>query len=271
MQHSINLILFCCAAYFLTSCSPYTWVAQTVYYPPGSNETTAEYILKIEVHGEHGYAYSEKTSKNIYLSIWKNKVELLKREYKCVAASLEWHVLWKDLDRLHVVFFDFGDTITSYEAKKMSIMPKKILGLDFTYYKKSKVFTEAKAPSYIIDKLNREKGRDEKRRIITLSFMVNDKEKDINSVLNAIKIIAKNYNLSKKDVSGWREKMAEYYFEEDFYLTADYYDPAYYPNYDEHITIILEDYGKRELSNSIREDLKKYLKYDFKEIETGNN
>jgi len=136
--------LFLCSviSVLFSGCSGHTIVSKTHFYPSDKDYETADFLMQIEVHGEKRQAYTDSNQKKVIVAIWKGQNKLLNREYVCTAASLEWDVVWKELDDLKVVFFDFQEGISIYDEKAVELPAKQIFSLRFTYNNQVKGFTE---------------------------------------------------------------------------------------------------------------------------------
>jgi hypothetical protein len=98
--------------------------------------------MQIEVHGVKRKAYTANTKKTIILTIWKGQNKLLDREYVCTAASLEWDVVWKELDDVKVIFFDFPEGVSIYDENALEMPANQTFSLRFTYDNQIKKFKE---------------------------------------------------------------------------------------------------------------------------------
>lgn len=136
------LLLCSLTSVLLSGCSGHTIVSKTHYYPSDKDYETADFLMQIEVHGEKREAYSASTKKRAMITLWKGKNKLLSREYVCTAASLEWDVVWKELNDLKIVFFDFPEGNSIYDEKAVELPAKQIFSLRFTYDNQIKGFTE---------------------------------------------------------------------------------------------------------------------------------
>lgn len=126
----------------LLGCSMRPVVSKTNWYPQDKDYESADYLLHIEVYGEKREAYSTTTKKKIAITIWERKTKVFVRNYVCTAASLDWDVVWDQLDDLNIVFFDFSEGISIYDEKSEELPAKQIFSLRFTYNKQTKGFTE---------------------------------------------------------------------------------------------------------------------------------
>jgi hypothetical protein len=152
----ITLIFICSIIVLLShGCSGNTIVSKTHYYPSDKNFETAEYRLAIDVHGKDGKSYTAETEKKIIVTIWRKDKELLKREYKCLAASLEWAVTWNELDDLNILFFDFPEGASIYDKNASEFPAKNILSLRFTFDAEKKKFVEYPVSQDVVKKIKR--------------------------------------------------------------------------------------------------------------------
>lgn len=139
----VTMLLLCSLiGVLLVGCSGHTIVSKTHYYPSGKDGETADFLMQIEVHAAKKSAYSAITKKRTIITIWKGQNKLLSREYVCTAASLEWDVVWKELNDLKIVFFDFPEGISIYDEKALELPAKQIFSLRFTYDNHLKSFSE---------------------------------------------------------------------------------------------------------------------------------
>jgi hypothetical protein len=146
----IRLLMCCVISAFLSGCYMHPVVSKTHWYPSDKDYESAEYLLYIEVHGEKREAYTATTKKRATITIWKGKSKLLVRDYVCTAASLEWDVVWNQLDDLNIVFFDFPEGISIYDEKAVELPAKQIFSLRFTYDSQAECFTEYPIPQKIL-------------------------------------------------------------------------------------------------------------------------
>src|SRR5881296_805055 len=78
-----------------------------------------QHRLFVSSHGASGHAYVDKTTKRVYLWITKagSDKAVFQRKRKFTAADLDWRTHWQGTNDVTVMFFDFGDKVSMYDAK----------------------------------------------------------------------------------------------------------------------------------------------------------
>jgi len=128
----------------------YTQVGGTRHFPPGSDHNTAQYHLVIAVRGARGRAYVDRTTKTVYVTIWKRETKMLERLYEVTAASLEWAVTWDEADDVGVLFFEFPEGISIHSEEALRAPAREVFALRFTRDAQSDRFVEYLVPSDVV-------------------------------------------------------------------------------------------------------------------------
>ena len=112
----------------------------------GKSSPDGQHSLAISCHGASAHAYVDKTKKRVYLWIMQQgrQEAIFQRQYKFVAADLAWRTRWQDTDDVSVVFFDFGDKISRYDAKKTRAPSNHVATLQFHRDSATGLFSETK-------------------------------------------------------------------------------------------------------------------------------
>ncbi len=139
---NMRLIICSIISVLLTGCYMQPVVSKTHWYPLDRDYESADYLLYVEVSGERGKAYTATNTKNVIITIFKDNNKYLVRDYVCKAASLEWEVVWNELDDLNILFFDFPEGISIYDEKVVELPAKQIFSLRFTFDKQNDRFSE---------------------------------------------------------------------------------------------------------------------------------
>ncbi|MCP4523036.1 MAG: hypothetical protein GY828_02345 [Candidatus Gracilibacteria bacterium] len=246
----------------------HTNIGGIVYFPEGATRDTSECYLVISIDGEARHAYTDRTIKKVSLSIKEGKDKiLLSRQYQLSGSDLSWDVTWKDKKYIKIVFYDYGDGISSYQKNSLSVPPRQMFILNFNYDKKKNSFNESNISQNILNKLIKSKEKDESRHIFTMYMKTNNKEKDISIILKALEESSDYFDLKKQKVSpGYIGRLAHFY-EKDFRVTLQYYDPLAYHDHGDIIEINIEGYGRQKLSDDIRYFLKQKIPFKMKEKE----
>lgn len=223
------------------ACQPYTWVGGTVFYPPGTDHTNAQYHLCIEVYGERGRAFADRTSKTVHVVIQDGKTTVLEREYRVIAASLRWSVNWGSVGDLRITFFEHGDFIPGGRPSgEPAKVPRLVFSVAFTHDESHGSFVEAVAPAEVLEQDTQELLRENKRHIIEIYF--EDTMENQARILRAAEVVAANHSLRNHEVSaGPVGRLAEW-SGSDFSVEVQRYDSSHL------VAVGLEDYGKPALS-----------------------
>ena len=99
-----------------------------------------------DVHGASGHAYVDKTKKRVYVWIRQrgNEKAVFQRDYTLVASDLGWSTLWQSSTNVVVVFFDFGDKKSGYDAKNSGAHSNHVATLKFHRDSATGQFSETK-------------------------------------------------------------------------------------------------------------------------------
>jgi hypothetical protein len=100
------------------------------------------------IHGAYGRSYIDKNKKLVDVCIkCGNQPEpsiLLLQRFKFVASDLEVYVQWLSPDEVSIEFHDYGDGVSSYDARKTGASSNHLRTLIFCSDKKSGKFLEKK-------------------------------------------------------------------------------------------------------------------------------
>lgn len=112
----------------------------------GKESPDGQHSLAINSHGASGHAYVDKTKKRVYVLIRQqgNEKAVFQRDYTLVASDLGWSTLWQSPTNVVVVFFDFGDKMSSYDAKNSGARSNHVATLKFHRDSATGQFSEAK-------------------------------------------------------------------------------------------------------------------------------
>jgi hypothetical protein len=195
----------------LVTCQSSTEVGGYTCYPDGAEQGDAEFCLWISTEGGKGKAYVDRSQKTIRLSILNaQKKVVMKREYTVEAGDLGWVSTWQELSDLKVVFYEYGDPLTSSEtASEFAKLPRQVFSLAFTYNPTATAFVEALAPNAVIEQSSQYDELENTRHIVEISFL--DSEENETRVLGILKRLAASHGLqSEEPESGTIGRLAEY-------------------------------------------------------------
>src|SRR5260370_37780913 len=96
------------------------------------------------IHGAYARSYIDKTKKLVDVCIKRgnqpNPQILLLERYKFVASDLEAYAQWLSPDEVSLEFHDYGDGVTSYDARKTDASSNHIRTMFFQRNKQSGKF-----------------------------------------------------------------------------------------------------------------------------------
>jgi hypothetical protein len=102
--------------------------------------------LCVTGHGAYGHAYIDNTKKLLDIWIWRNSGEqqttLFEHRYKFVASDMCEDTVWTSPQAVVVFVFDYGDGVSSYDARKASSPSNHIATLYFELDKQTDKFVE---------------------------------------------------------------------------------------------------------------------------------
>lgn len=87
-------------------CSARTRISDRTYFPPGSDEKSAEYIVDVISDGALGKAYTEFSQKEVTVNVADNRKIEFSKKYNMTAGYLDWKVIWPEKGDVRIVFFD---------------------------------------------------------------------------------------------------------------------------------------------------------------------
>jgi hypothetical protein len=100
------------------------------------------------IHGAYGRSYIDKTKKLVDVCIKRgNQPEpriLVLERYKFVASDLEGHAQWISPDEVSLEFYDYGDGVSGYDARKSGASSNHIRTLVFHRIKEADKFVQKK-------------------------------------------------------------------------------------------------------------------------------
>jgi hypothetical protein len=118
MSKSIHLILLLAAVVILSGCFMHTVIGDGM----GKASPDGRLTLAVSSHGASRKAYVDTTKKRVYVWVMTNVKEkpetLFRGEYAFTGADLTWSTRWHSPQDVSVEFYDFGDRISEYDAKK---------------------------------------------------------------------------------------------------------------------------------------------------------
>jgi hypothetical protein len=131
MHKIFNLILTVAAAVILSSCFTHTVIGDGL----GTSSPDERFTLAVSVHGASRKAYVDTTKKRVYVWVMTNHIQkpetLFSGEYTFTGADLEWSTRWQSLKEVTVEFYDFGDRVSVYDAKKSGIPTNHVATLTY--------------------------------------------------------------------------------------------------------------------------------------------
>lgn len=237
----------------LSGCFMYPYTGGWAYFPEGSDENTAQYLLSIKINGAYRHAYNDLTQKDIYVSLKKKDGPiLLQREYSLHGAGLHWDVSWSHLDNLKIVFYDEQGLIRLTDKSELNHLPRQIFTLNYTFDSISGKFTDAYAPDHVISKIRSRLERAQKTHVASLYLRM--KSDDDAHILDTLRKTAVDFNLTEKPVPNCMNCFA-YFVDEDFELKALRIHGSEKGN----LVIEIVDWDKKEQSKNIAASLKQSL------------
>jgi len=93
------------------------------------------YVIATRGYGASGKPYVEKTKKRF--SVWigpnggSSSARPFKKTYVFAAGSLDWNVNWRGSEEVAVELFDYGDGVSSIDARKAGIPSNHVAALLF--------------------------------------------------------------------------------------------------------------------------------------------
>lgn len=104
--------------------------------------------LAITSHGAYRKAYIDKTKKDLWIwigrGVGQSETELLQKRYTVVGSDICWITQWISSTEVTVAVFDYGDGVSSYDAKKSGAKPQHITTLMFRLNNQTGKFEEKK-------------------------------------------------------------------------------------------------------------------------------
>ncbi len=86
----------------------------------GTASPDGQLRLSVTSHGAYRHAYIDKTTKEIWISVWRaaNQTQppLFQHSYRLVGSDVSWGTRWLSSSNVMVQFFDYGDGVSSYDA-----------------------------------------------------------------------------------------------------------------------------------------------------------
>jgi len=236
----------------LTGCFMYPYTGGWAYFPDGSDENTAQYLLSIKINGAYRHAYNDLTKKDIYVSLKKKDGPILmQREYSLHGAGLHWDVSWSHLDNLKIVFYDEQGLIRLTDRSDLTHLPRQIFTINFTFDPSSGKFIESFAPDNVISKIRSRLERTQKTHVISLYLRMDAND---DHTLDSLRKIASEFNLTEKPVPNCMNCFA-YFVDKDFEMKALRIDNSEKEN----LVIEVIDWEKKELSKKIVASLNQSL------------
>ena len=127
----------------------HTVVGGSRYYPEKQFMTKADmenvlYRIAVELHGESGHAFTERSKKQIAIWIDKKGVNSFFNKYEVVAAGLDWDVAWTDSGRKPIIhIYEMPAGVSRYD-KRAKELQHEVLTLKFAYDEQSDKFVPYK-------------------------------------------------------------------------------------------------------------------------------
>ncbi|HUK82122.1 MAG TPA: hypothetical protein VLZ12_05760 [Verrucomicrobiae bacterium] len=227
-----------------SSCQESTWVAQTVYYPQGSDSANAQYSLVIEVDGARGHAYVDRTTKTIGMTIWEHKIAVLDRQYQVTAGDLKWKVFWNTLNDLRIVFFEYGKPVPENETPSgFSKLARQVFTVAFTFDETTKQFVEAQVPAVVVEQIAEDADKENKRHTAEIYF--DDSAENESRIIRVVKDYAtKSSFQTRTPPVGEIGRLAEWKAE-DLSIAVQRYDSL------RQITVEIDDYSGHDFSTEL--------------------
>jgi hypothetical protein len=141
-----HLILTIGFAVVLSGCFMHTVVGNG----NGVRSPDSRFALCHQIHGASRKAYVDLTKKRVFIWIVTPPDVLLKREtvfsgkYVFQGADLCTRVEWRDSQHVIVDFYDFGDKVSSYDARKAGTPSNHVARVAFVLDAKTGKFVEKK-------------------------------------------------------------------------------------------------------------------------------
>ncbi|HSF17850.1 MAG TPA: hypothetical protein VLK65_20085 [Vicinamibacteria bacterium] len=191
----------------------------------------------------------DRSAKIVRLSVKSSeKHVVLEREYRIDAGDLRWYSTWPERGDLRIIFFQYEDALATEERVfELRKVPRQVISLAFTHDETTGSFVEALAPAVVTEENARYDARENTRQISGIYF--SDSVENEARILEAVAGLAINHDLSRKEMqAGLVGRLAEW-SAEDFSLEVQRYESS------QEIGVLLEDYGNRDLSRKIAEEV----------------
>lgn len=139
-------------------CAMSTWVSESDGYPRDVDSDKTQYQMTVWREGAAGHRYIDRTEKTVLITITSGEHELMRREYRMVAADLGYSAKWNRAEEVEVVLFDLPEGVTIYDRREAKqCVPRNIMTLRYSMDAKTGLFTEAPLPWDQIDERRRPK------------------------------------------------------------------------------------------------------------------
>jgi hypothetical protein len=148
-----HLILILALAIPLAGCFMHTVVGNG----NGVLSPDERFTLRIQSHGAARRAYVDMSKKRVYLwiatttkydslhvAVIHKSVTVLDKKYTFTAGDLCFPVRWNGPEEVTVDFYDFGNRVSAYDARRAGMTSNHIATLAFVWDAKTRKFNERK-------------------------------------------------------------------------------------------------------------------------------
>jgi hypothetical protein len=131
MRKRVHLILFLAAGVVLSGCFMHTVIGDGL----GTASPDGSLTFAVSSRGASRKAYVDTTRKRVSVWVMTNVEEkpetLFSGEYIFTGADLEWSTRWHGSQEVSVEFYDFGNRVSEYDAKKAGAASNHVATLVF--------------------------------------------------------------------------------------------------------------------------------------------
>lgn len=144
MKHFVSLLSLTAAVFICGGCSR-TYLSTG---DPGVPSPDGNTRLCLTAHGAYGRSYIDRTGKLLDVCIkhgaYTNETILFSHRYKFVGSDLWADAVWHSVTNVTLQVYDYGNGVSSYDARKSGAPSNNIATLSFRFDGKTGKFIETK-------------------------------------------------------------------------------------------------------------------------------